>query len=218
MLIEDIEFSGGKSDILLVNWGKKKYTFKLLNASDKIEIINLCCTLCDAKKPGDSGRVQQLIKFQPSIQKNDWKLLMEVAKQYSEENTSAPSYTAHTFENVYSLGDVIISQDQRMNRFMHIIEGSANQERTTVNIDGISETRTLRVMGMDEVGGEIGFFSPELPHFAVVAAEAKVKVLEISHHFLQAILFAHSPHAVVRFYDLFCRSLASHITQELVQK
>jgi hypothetical protein len=161
--------------------------------------------------------VTAVIKFQPTLTQSDWKELIRVAQQHTDETSSFASpesetvVTKHTYYTEYSFGDTISSQGQLHQRIIRVIEGSCVAERVCDLPDGKTSSRSLYTLGMEEVAGESSFFVSDTSHYSLIANEAAVTVLEISGTFVQTIFFAQNPQAVVRFYDFFCRSLAARV-------
>ena len=184
----------------------------------------LSALLATQKEKTLEMEIKELCESQPSLTERDWKVLEEVARQHSgpcDESPREPpgdifsQRTEFTFLTEYSFGDTIATREQLRSRIVRIIEGSCSAERTFVDKENRMDCATLRTFGMDEVVGESAFFINEPAYFSVVASEATVKVLEVSRSFVETTLFAQNPDSVVRFYDYFCRTLASRLARAL---
>lgn len=219
-----MEISAGKGDTLTILHNRKKYVFKFTSNNMKTLCYDMIITLIagKGKSPSMEEQMRTLINYLPNPTNDDWKSLLETARLFSsekntqEEKSSDSELTNHTFHAEYSFGDVITAQGQPHNRLIRIISGSCTCIRTFTRDGSTEETRQIRDIGMDDLAGIVGFFCPDTSYYSLVAHEADVKVLEISRDFIQTILFAQNPQAVVRFYNLFCRTLAQRVIRNIV--
>lgn len=209
-----MDINDGKFSITIV-FNKKKLVFKFTTSNMKDLCYDMIVTLIAGKgeAPSLESQMRSLIERLPSPTKDDWKSLLETARQYSDSDSDSSVLTNHTFRAEYSFGDVITPQGTIPNSLIQIISGSCVCVRSYSDKDGSNLTRRIRDVGMDDLSGVYGFFCSDKSYYSLVANEANVNILEISRDFIQTILFAQNPQAVVRFYTLFCRTL----TQRLIR-
>jgi len=205
---------------------RKKLSLRFVNSEVVQRVYELLSALLSMQKEKPlETEIKELCQSQPSLSQRDWKVLEEVARQHSASRDSPRGHDAEdplfsqrtefTFLTDYSFGDTIATKDQLRSCIVRILDGSCSAERTLIDKENRVNFVTLRTFGMDEVVGEASFFVNEPSYFSVVANEATVKVLEVSRSFIETTLFAQNPDSVVRFYDYFCRTLASRLSRAL---